>query len=141
MKKSTLPQKQQGTPKSKNPKSQFNSNTRPEQLELLPPAPFKAFLPSPNTLEEDALIELVANPAVTQEQWVRRRKSWRLAAVIHKLNEAGWCIKSTPIPGTNGQASYSLTRKAKQAAYRLFERQKRGGVTQPKPKAPKAAGG
>ena len=91
-----------------------------EQLTLLPEPPFYATLPAIDTLAMDALRDLVNKPALMQRDWLTngKRKSWRLAAVIHGLKDLGWSIETDRV---DGQAKYRLKPKARQAAYKALK--------------------
>jgi hypothetical protein len=95
-----------------------------EQLSFLPEQPFCPILPPANSAAAVALYDLL-NGDITQLDWLRERKGWRLAAAIKVLNYLGWEPKSIMVK-CNGWgkpiARYSLPEKAKQAAYNLGNR-------------------
>ena len=92
-----------------------------EQLSFLPPVPFCPLLPPHGSAAEQALHDL-AERDITQLDWLNEAKGWRLAAAVKTLDYLGWEPKSARVK-CNGWgkyvARYSLSEKAKQAAYVL----------------------
>ena len=96
------------------------------QLSFLPEPPFFPILPSPNSNAMKALTDLCQGP-ITQIDWLREGKSWRLGGAIKELDYLGWEPVSVQVQTAewkNPIARYSLTERAKQAAFSL--RQKGG---------------
>ena len=92
-----------------------------EQLSFLPPAPFCALMPPQGSTAEQALFDLMERD-LTQLDWLREDKGWRLAATIKELDYLGWePISILVLCDGWGKpiARYSLPAKAKQAFYAL----------------------
>ncbi len=93
-----------------------------EQSEMFDLPAFCPILPPPNSAAEQALIDLCAGD-LTQIDWLKSGKGWRLAAAVKALDYLGWEPQSIRVR-CNGWgckiARYSLLPKAKQAAYTLF---------------------
>jgi len=90
-----------------------------EQLSFLPPIPFCPLLPPHGSAAEKALHDLLERD-LTQIDWIAERKGWRLAAAVKTLDYLGWEPKSVRVKCNGWReyvALYSLTEKAKQAAY------------------------
>ena len=97
-----------------------------EQLSFLPPSPFCPLLPPHGSAAEQALADLLARD-LTQIDWLKERKGWRLSAAVKSLGYLGWEPISIMVQHTdwpNPIARYSLPVKAKQAAAGLM----RGGA-------------
>ena len=97
-----------------------------EQLSFLPDPPFCPILPPVHSAASLALDDLLAGD-VTQIDWLKTGKGWRLAAAVKELGYLGWEPKSILIQCAdwkNPIARYSLPEKAKQAAFTM--RQKGG---------------
>ena len=92
-----------------------------EQLSFLPKPVFCPILPPANSAAALALDDLLKGD-ITQIDWLQTGKGWRLAAAIKELDYLGWCPGSIRVL-CNGWsrkiARYSLTEKAKQAAYAM----------------------
>ena len=92
-----------------------------EQLSFLPTPEFCPILPPPNSAAAKALEDLLRQD-VTQIDWLRDGKGWRLAAAIKELDYLGWEPNSILVQcgeWKNPIAQYSLPTKAKQAAYSM----------------------
>jgi hypothetical protein len=102
----------------------------PEQLPIFPDIPSPSFMPimpPPNSAAEQALYDLVQRD-LTQLDWLHEGKGWRLAAAVKELDYLGWEPVSMRVRCDGWLrpiARYSLTQKAKQAAYTL---RMRGGA-------------
>lgn len=97
-----------------------------EQLSFLPAAPFCPILPPHGSAAEQALTDLMARD-LTQIDWLKERKGWRLSAAVKSLGYLGWEPRSIMVQHPewpNAIARYSLSTKAKQAAAGLM----RGGA-------------
>jgi hypothetical protein len=92
-----------------------------EQLSFLPPPPFFPLLPPRGSEAEQALHDLMEHD-LTQLDWLKEGKGWRLAAVMKQLDYLGWEPNSILVM-CDGRgkpiASYSLPIKAKQAFYEM----------------------
>ena len=92
-----------------------------EQLSFLPPLPFCPLLPPHGSTAEQALCDLMERD-LTQLDWLREGRGWRLAAAMKELDYLGWEPKSILVL-CNGWvkpiALYSLPAKAKQAFYAM----------------------
>ena len=98
-----------------------------EQLSFLPPAPFCPLLPPHGSAAAQALTDLLARD-LTQIDWLKERKGWRLSAAVKSLGYLGWEPKSIMVQHRewpNAIARYSLPEKAKQAASTM---RKQGGA-------------
>jgi hypothetical protein len=98
-----------------------------EQLSFLPAPDFSPLLPPHGSAAEQCLYDLLERD-LTQPDWLREGKGWRLAAAVKELGYLGWEPQSIRVRcGGWGRkiALYSLTPKAKRAAYLLL---KRGGA-------------
>lgn len=87
-----------------------------EQLSFLPPLPFCPLLPPHGSTAEQALCDLMERD-LTQLDWLREGRGWRLAAAMKELDYLGWEPKSILVL-CNGWgkpiARYSLPAIAKQ---------------------------
>lgn len=112
-------------PKDETPTSDQASGVSGEQLSFLPTPVFCPILPPANSAAALALDDLLKGD-LTQIDWLKAGKGWRLAAAIKELDYLGWCPNSIRVK-CNGWsrkiARYSLPEKAKQAAYAM-----RGGI-------------
>jgi hypothetical protein len=92
-----------------------------EQLSFLPTEPFCPLLPPHGSAAEQALYDL-AERDLTQLDWLREGKGWRLAAAVKAIDYLGWEPKSILVL-CNGWskpiARYSLPAEAKQALYAM----------------------
>lgn len=98
-----------------------------KQTSLLPEPEFFPILPKANTAAAQALDDLCEG-AITQLDWLRDKKSWRLSAAVKELDYLGWQPVSILVRTEgwkNPIARYSLHEQALQAAYTL--RHKGGG--------------
>jgi hypothetical protein len=86
-----------------------------EQLSFLPDEPFFASLPPHGSLAETALFDLLERD-LTQRDWLRERKGWRLAAAVKELDYLGWQPKSIRV---GREARYSLSQQAKAFFHRM----------------------
>jgi hypothetical protein len=86
-----------------------------EQLSFLPDEPFFASLPPHGSLSETALFDLLERD-LTQRDWLREDKGWRLAAAVKELDYLGWQPNSMRI---GREARYSLSPQAKAFFYRM----------------------
>ena len=91
-----------------------------EQLSFLPDEPFFACLPPTGSQAETALFDLLERD-LTQRDWLREVKGWRLAAAVKELDYLGWQPKSIRV---GREARYSLP----QAAKAFYFRMSKGGV-------------
>jgi hypothetical protein len=102
----------------KTPTSDQASGVYGEQLSFLPTPAFCPILPPPNSAAAVALCDLLARD-LTQIDWLRERKGWRLSAAVKALGYLGWEPHSIMVQHAewpNAIARYSLPAKAKQAA-------------------------
>ena len=93
-----------------------------EQLSFLPPSPFCPLLPLHGSAAKQALTDLLTRD-LTQIDWLKERKGWRLSAAVKSLDYLGWEPISIMVQHTdwpNPIARYSLSAKAKQAAAGLM---------------------
>lgn len=98
-----------------------------EQLSFLPTPEFAPLLPPHGSAAEQCLYDLLERD-LTQLDWLREGKGWRLAAAVKELGYLGWEPKSVMVLRNGWDkpiALYSLPSKAKRAAYLLL---KRGGA-------------
>lgn len=86
-----------------------------EQLSFLPAEPFFPSLPPHGSLSETALFDLLERD-LTQRDWLREGKGWRLAAAVKELDYLGWQPKSIRV---GREARYSLPQAAKAFHYRM----------------------
>jgi hypothetical protein len=91
-----------------------------EQLSFLPEEAFFAVLPPHGSKAEVALYDLLERD-VTQRDWLREGKGWRLAAAVKELDYLGWQPKSIRV---GREARYSFSQQAKAFNYRM----KNGGA-------------
>ena len=109
------------TPKGKAPAPTKTQGAYGEQLSFLPTPEFCPILPPPNSAAAVALDDLLAQD-LTQIDWLRDGKGWRLAAAVKELDYLGWEPKSVLVQCVewkNPIARYSLPTKAKQAAHAM----------------------
>ena len=93
----------------------------PEQLSFLPKPEFCPILPPVNSAAAQALEDLLARD-LTQIDWLRERKGWRLSAAVKALGYLGWEPRSIMVQHPewpNAIARYSLPEIAKKAAYTM----------------------
>lgn len=67
------------------------------QLSLLPEAVFSPLWPKPSTLGAEALTLLLDGHALTHPRFEEMTGSWRLAAYVRDLRDAGWPIDSVEV--------------------------------------------
>jgi hypothetical protein len=110
-------------PKGETPTADQASGVSKEQAEMFDQPSFCPLLPPKNSTTEQVLFALVARD-LTQFEWLMAGNGWRLAAEIKELDYLGWEPISIRIK-VNGWgrkiARYSLSPKAKQAAYMLYQ--------------------
>ena len=114
-------------PKDETPTSDQASGVSGEQLSFLPTPAFCPILPPPHSAAALALRDLLEG-AVTQLDWLRAGRGWRLAAAIKTLGYLGWQPKSSLVycaDWPNPIAEYELSDRAKEAAASL---RKAGGA-------------
>jgi hypothetical protein len=114
-------------PKKKAPTRDQATGAFSEQNELFDLPAFCPILPPANSAATLALADLCAGD-LTQIDWLRDGKGWRLAAAVKELGYLGWEPRSVLVKcdgWVRPIALYSLPPKAKQAAYTLRDR---GGV-------------
>jgi hypothetical protein len=94
----------------------------PEQTSFWPAPEFSPLLPPRGTKAEQALDDLLTHEYITQIDWLKSGKGWRLSAAVKVLDYLGWQptaiqvkVDGWPAP----VALYSLSKKAKQAAFKL----------------------
>lgn len=95
------------------------SGAQGKQLSFLPTPIFCPMLPPVHSAAAVALADLLTGD-VTQIDWLKAGKGWRLAAAIKELDYLGWEPSSILVQcgeWKNPIARYSLPLKAKQAAY------------------------
>ena len=89
------------------------------QLPLIPTPALSPTMPSRTTKAWLALNDLLDAP-LTQPQWLRMGRGWRLAASINRLLDLGWPITSCwvlPPHYTNPIKRYWLEPEGKRLAY------------------------
>lgn len=94
------------------------------QLSLLPEPTFCPKPPNPNSAECAALVALLEGE-LTQVDWLRRGKGWRLAAAIKDLDYLGWEPESILLKREGWPrpiAVYQLSVKAKRLVKQLQSR-------------------
>lgn len=94
------------------------------QLSLLPEPTFCPKSPNPNSPEAAVLVALLEGE-LTQVDWLRRGKGWRLAAAIKELDYLGWEPESILLKHegwTKPIAVYQLPVKAKRLVKQLQSR-------------------
>jgi hypothetical protein len=94
------------------------------QLSLLPEPPFCPKFPNPNSPEAAALLALLEGE-LTQVDWLKRGKGWRLAAQIKELDYLGWEPESILLKREGWPrpiAVYQLPVKAKRLVKKLQSR-------------------
>ena len=107
-------------PKNETPQHDQAHGVPGEQLSFLPAPVFCPILPPAGSAAETALYDLLARD-LTQIDWLRERKGWRLSAAVKALDYLGWEPRSIMVQHPawpNPIARYSLPAKAKQAAMR-----------------------
>lgn len=111
-------------PNDETPTSDQASGVSGEQLSFLPNPVFCPILPPAHSAAAVALDDLLAGD-VTQIDWLKAGKGWRLAAAVKELDYLGWEPNSILVQcgeWKNPIARYSLPTKAKQAAYTMRQR-------------------
>jgi len=110
-------------PKGETPTVDQASGVSREQAEMFDQPVFCPLLPPKNSTTEQVLFALMARD-LTQFEWLMAGNGWRLAAEIKELDYLGLEPISIRIK-VNGWARkiarYSLSSKAKQAAYALYQ--------------------
>ncbi|NBX81302.1 MAG: hypothetical protein EBQ94_13185 [Flavobacteriales bacterium] len=94
-----------------------------EQLSFLPAAECCPLLPPSGSRTEQCLNYLLEHGDITQLDWLREGKGWRLASNIKELDYLGWEPKSDLVKCEGFPhpiARYSLPEKAKRAAQLLM---------------------
>jgi len=93
-----------------------------EQTSFWPAHEFLPLLPPRGSKAEKALDDLLAHKHITQIDWLKSGKGLRLSAAVKVLDYLGWQpiaiqvkVDGWPAP----VALYSLSAKAKQAAFKL----------------------
>ena len=109
------------TPHNDESPSESGKGFQGEQLSFLETPEFCPILPPHGSAAEQALNDLLARD-LTQIDWLNERKGWRLSAAVKSLGYLGWepisiLVQHPAWP--NPIARYSLSMKAKQAAYTL----------------------
>jgi len=92
-----------------------------EQLSFLETPVFCPILPPSGSAAEQALNDLLARD-LTQIDWLDECKGWRLSAAVKSLGYLGWEPQSIMVQHPswpNAIARYSLSAKAKQAAFTM----------------------
>lgn len=103
--------------------SESGKGFRGEQLSFLPTPEFCPILPPVHSAAAQALNDLLARD-LTQIDWLKEHKGWRLSAAIKALGYLGWEPVSNMIQHIdwpNPIARYSLHTKAKQAAHTMLQ--------------------
>ncbi len=93
----------------------------PEQIPMFEGPAFCPLMPPRGSRAEKALFDLTERDRTTPE-WHSEGNGWRLAAAVKDLDYLGWEPISTPIHHIGSRrpiARYSLSQKAKQAAYTM----------------------
>ena len=96
----------------------------PEQLPIFPDLPgpsFMPIMPPPNSAAALALYDLVERN-ITQIDWLREGKGWRLAAAVKELGYLGWepdSIRMQCDGWARPIAVYALSAKAKRYFFAL----------------------
>lgn len=93
----------------------------PEQIPMFEGPAFCPLMPPKNSAAEQALFDLLARDWTTPE-WDDAGNGWRLAAAVKELDYLGWEPISIRVPYAGCKhpiARYSLSAKAKQAAYTM----------------------
>jgi hypothetical protein len=94
----------------------------PEQTSFWPAPEFAPLLPSPGSKAEQALDDMLEHESITQIDWLKSGKGWRLSAAVKELDYLGWDVVSIRVMAMGWGvkiARYSLPLKAKQAAFKL----------------------
>ena len=113
--------KKNSNPKDETPTSDQASGVSGEQLSFLPTPTFCPILPPANSAAAVALDDLLQGD-LTQIDWLKSGKGWRLAAAVKQLDYLGWMPSSIRVKCKGwGRpiALYSLPARAKQAAYTM----------------------
>lgn len=108
-------------PKDETPTHDQAPGASGKQLSFLPAPTFCPILPPANSAASLALADLLERD-LTQPDWLREGKGWRLAAAVKQLDYLGWEPKSVRVLCAEwGRkiARYSLPEKAKQAAFTM----------------------
>ena len=99
-------------------------SNRAAQLSLLPEPTFCPKYSNPNSAEYVALVAMLEGE-LTQIEWLKRGKGWRLAAAIKELDYLGWEPESILLKRegwTKPIAVYQLPVKAKRLVKQLQSR-------------------
>lgn len=100
-----------------------HSNATGDLFPELLPTVAPAIWPTAGTQADNTLRSLLRAPALTQADY---RHSWRLAAYVNCLRNAGWAIGSRLVSAPNGNAhisEYTLDRAEPRTAAALATRQ------------------
>ncbi len=92
-----------------------------EQLSFLPPPPLSPTMPTAQSAAWLALRDMLTGP-ITQIDWLKLHRGWRLSAAIKTLDYCGWPVNSEWVHGVwpNPIKRYFLPEAAhKLAAERL----------------------
>ncbi len=109
--------------KDETPTADQASGVSKEQTELFDLPVFCPLLPPKNSTTEQVLFALIKRD-LTQFEWLLAGNGWRLAAEIKELDYLGWepiSIRVKVNEWGRKIARYSLSPKAKQAAYVLYQ--------------------
>ncbi len=71
---------------------------KPEQLAFWAAPAIAPTWPAPHTLPARALACMLTGQALTQPEFLRIARSWRLAAAVHTLARLGWPIEADSRP-------------------------------------------
>ena len=97
----------------------------PEQIPMFEGPEFCPLLPPHGSAAEQALYDLLERD-LTQPDWLREGKGWRLAAAVKELDYLGWEPVSIRVMCSDrGRkiARYSLSARAKQTAHALRQKE------------------
>lgn len=110
-------------PKNETPTHDQAPGVSGEQSELFDLPAFCPILPPGGSAAEQALNDLLVRD-ITQIDWLESGNGWRLAAAVKQLDYLGWEPQSIRVQ-CNGWgrpiARYSLTQRAKKAAFTLHQ--------------------
>jgi hypothetical protein len=112
------------SPKDETPTADQGKNgVSREQAEMFDLPLFCPLLPPKSSTTKQVFLALMKRD-LTQLEWLKAGNGWRLAAEIKELNYLGWEPISIRVKRNDwGRkiARYSLSSKAKQAAYALYQ--------------------
>lgn len=105
------------TPQKKTPAPSTATGAHSEQLSFLPPPELSPGMPSAYSAAWLALNDMLGGP-ITQVDWLKLHRGWRLAAAIKALRYYDWPIKAEWIDGPWPRPikRYSLPENAHQIA-------------------------